>query len=170
MTFSPFWCLCPEYPIPSPLFGRRCWSHRHAARSGRVVSLRRDGPHWPRTLARATHHRPIWQRLCRRSCSEWPVWPIEVCRYGQALPLHPRVEDPQDEVKNPVIAQFALRSTLGHRKVRQDKCGERRFGELDGNRRRYRLCCRGAHYAMASCRVTFALLRPYLMSHTSYKM
>jgi hypothetical protein len=34
--------------------------------------------------------------------------------------------------------------------VRQDKCGELRFGELDGNRRRCRLWCRGAHDAMAS--------------------
>jgi hypothetical protein len=34
-------------------------------------------------------------------------------RHGQALPLHPGVEHPQDEVKNPVIAQFALRPPLG---------------------------------------------------------
>ena len=32
---------------------------------------------------------------------------------GQALPLHPRVEDPQDEIKDAIIAQFALRSPLG---------------------------------------------------------
>ena len=31
---------------------------------------------------------------------------IGVCRNGQALPLHPRIQDPQDEVKNAVIAQF----------------------------------------------------------------
>src|SRR5215467_15051909 len=75
---------------------------------------------------------------------------VGVLWYGQALPLHPRVEHPEDEVKDPIIAQFALRSALGHREVRQDKCGELRFGELDGNRRRYRLLCRGAHDAMAS--------------------
>jgi len=43
---------------------------------------------------------------------------VGVLWYGQALPLHPRVEHPQDEVKDPVIAQFALRSPLGHGEVR----------------------------------------------------
>src|SRR6266581_969784 len=78
-------------------------------------------------------------------------------RHGQALPLHPRVEHPQDEVKDAIIAQFALRSPLGHREVRQDKCSELRFGELDRNRRRCRLCCCYAHHARTSyeayCRV-----------------
>ena len=46
-----------------------------------------------------------------------------------------------DEVKDPVIAQFALWTTLGHREVRQDKCLELRFGELNRNRCRYRLWC-----------------------------
>ena len=38
---------------------------------------------------------------------------LGVLWYGQALPLHPGVEHPQDEVKDAIIAQFALRSTLG---------------------------------------------------------
>src|SRR6266702_4263004 len=76
---------------------------------------------------------------------------LGVVWYGQALPLHPCIEHPQDEVKDAIIAQFALRSPLGHREVRQDKCLELRFGELDRNRRRCRLGCRGAHHAMASC-------------------
>src|SRR5215467_10684481 len=76
--------------------------------------------------------------------------PVGVCWHGQALPLHSGVEDPEDEVKDPVIAQFALWPALGHREVRQDKCLELRFGELDGNRRRCRLWCCGAHDAMAS--------------------
>jgi hypothetical protein len=38
-----------------------------------------------------------------------------------------------------------------HREVRQDKCLELRFGELDGNRRRCRLWGYGAHQVMASC-------------------
>ena len=37
---------------------------------------------------------------------------------GQALPLHPRIKHPQNEVEDAVIAQFALRSPLGHREVR----------------------------------------------------
>src|SRR5215472_9136631 len=49
---------------------------------------------------------------------------VGVLRDGQALPLHPCIKHPQDEVKDPIIAQFALRSALGHREVRQDKCGE----------------------------------------------
>ena len=32
-----------------------------------------------------------------------------------ALPLHTRVEDPQDQIEHAVVAQFALRSTHGHR-------------------------------------------------------
>src|SRR5216683_6812698 len=75
---------------------------------------------------------------------------IGVFRYGQTLPLHPGVEHPQDEVKDPIIAQFALRPSLGHREVRQDKCLELWFGELDRNRRRCRLWCSSAHQAMAS--------------------
>src|SRR5215471_3448901 len=76
--------------------------------------------------------------------------PLGVVRHGQTLPLHPGVEHPQDEVKNAVIAQFALWPALGHREVRQDKCRELGFRELDRNRRSYRLlgCC--AHHAMAS--------------------
>ena len=34
--------------------------------------------------------------------------PIGVCRDGQALPLHARIQKPQDEVKDTIIAQFAL--------------------------------------------------------------
>jgi hypothetical protein len=30
ITFSPFWCVYPESPIPSPLFWPPCWSRRHA--------------------------------------------------------------------------------------------------------------------------------------------
>src|SRR4029434_2924886 len=69
---------------------------------------------------------------------------------AQALPLHPRLTHPQNEVEDAVIAQFALRSPLGHREVREEKCLELRFGELDRNRRRCRLWCRGAHRAIAS--------------------
>jgi hypothetical protein len=43
---------------------------------------------------------------------------LRVVRDGQALPLHPRVEHPQGEIKDAVIAQFALRSALRHREVR----------------------------------------------------
>jgi hypothetical protein len=74
-----------------------------------------------------------------------------VLRHGQALPLHSRVEDPQDEVKDAMVAQLALRPTLGHREGREDTGGELRCGELDGDRRRCRLCCRYAHHARASC-------------------
>ncbi len=38
---------------------------------------------------------------------------LGVVWYGQALPLHARIQDPEDEVKDAMIAQFALRSTLG---------------------------------------------------------
>jgi hypothetical protein len=75
---------------------------------------------------------------------------MRIFRHGPTLPRHPRVEDPQDEVKDAMIAQFTLGSTLGHRERREDKCGELALRELDRNRRRCRLCCRGAHQARAS--------------------
>src|SRR5437016_1035368 len=73
---------------------------------------------------------------------------LGILRHGQALPLHSGVEDPQDEIEDAIIAQFALGTALGHREVRQDKCLELRFGELDGNWRRCKLWCRGAHDTM----------------------
>src|SRR5262250_3174938 len=76
---------------------------------------------------------------------------LGVRRHGQTLPLHAGVEHTQNEVKDPVIAQFALGTALGHREVRQDKCLELRFGELDRDRRRCRLWCSSAHHAMALC-------------------
>src|SRR5262249_21407503 len=77
-------------------------------------------------------------------------FPLGVVRHGQALPLHPGVEHPEGEVKNPLITQFALWPALRHREMWQDTCLELRFGELDRNRCRCRLLCRGAHRAMAS--------------------
>src|SRR5207245_9067823 len=65
--------------------------------------------------------------------------------YGQALPLHPRVEPPQDEIKDAMIAQFALGSTLGHGEVREEKCRELGCGHVDRNRRRGGLLYRGAY-------------------------
>src|SRR6266702_8714546 len=75
---------------------------------------------------------------------------LGVVRHGQTLPLHPGVEHPHDEVKDAVIAQFALWTALGHREVRQEKCLELRCGELDRNRWRGKLWWRGAHQVIAS--------------------
>ena len=66
--------------------------------------------------------------------------PLGICGHGQALPLHPCIEDPQDEVEDAMIAKFAPGSTLGHREVRQDKLMKLGSRELDGNRRGCRLC------------------------------
>jgi hypothetical protein len=76
---------------------------------------------------------------------------LGVLRDWQALPLHPRIEYPQDEVKETMIAEFTLRTPLGHREVREDKFGELRFGELDGNRRGYSVFCSCARGSLASC-------------------
>ncbi len=38
---------------------------------------------------------------------------LRVVWNGQALPLHPRIKHPQNEIEDAVIAQFALRSPLG---------------------------------------------------------
>src|ERR1700722_15867455 len=37
--------------------------------------------------------------------------------YWHALPLHTRIEDPQDQIENAMIAQFTFRPAAGHRKV-----------------------------------------------------
>src|ERR1700733_6342676 len=52
--------------------------------------------------------------------------------YWQALPLHTRIEDPQDQIEDAVIAQFAFRPAHRHRQVREDKCDELRPRELHG--------------------------------------
>ena len=74
---------------------------------------------------------------------------LGVERHGQTLPLHPGVEHSHDEVKDAVIAQCALGTTLGHREVWQDKCLELGFRELDRDRRRCKLWLSSAHHAMA---------------------
>ena len=36
-SFSPFWCLCPEYPVVSPLFLRPYLTHLHEGETRQVV-------------------------------------------------------------------------------------------------------------------------------------
>ena len=76
--------------------------------------------------------------------------PIACSGYRHALPLHTRIEDPQDQIEDAVVAQFALRSTHGHREVREDKCDELRPGQLHGNRCRGAVFCHIAHPGTAS--------------------
>ena len=76
--------------------------------------------------------------------------PVARSGYWHALPLHTRIEDPQDQIENAMIAQFTFRPTAGHRKVREDKCDELRPRELHGNRRRGLALCHIAHPDMAS--------------------
>jgi len=71
-------------------------------------------------------------------------------RNGQALPLHAGIEHPQDEVKEVMIAEFALWTTFGHREVWEDTCVELGFGELDGNGRGCWVFCLCIHGFLAS--------------------
>src|ERR1700712_1397891 len=95
----------------------------------------------------AIRHRTIWRTPCRWSCSgsrrsrrlHW---------VPAAFPLHSRIEDPQDQIEDAVIAEFAFRPPLGHREVGEDKCDELRLGELNGNWR-----CDGAFYHIAHAEV-----------------
>src|SRR6266850_3064982 len=50
-----------------------------------------------------------------------------------------------------MIAEFAFRTPLGHREVREDTCGELGFRQLHGDRRNLRVFDCGAHHARASC-------------------
>ena len=43
---------------------------------------------------------------------------LAVFGHGQTLPLHAGIEEPQNEVKDLVIAEFALGAALGHGEVR----------------------------------------------------
>jgi hypothetical protein len=46
---------------------------------------------------------------------------LGVCGYGEALPLHACIQEPQNVVEDAMIAQFtlgSLGSALGHREVR----------------------------------------------------
>jgi hypothetical protein len=75
---------------------------------------------------------------------------MRVLGYGHALPLHPGLEDPPNEIQETMITQFALGTTLGHREVREDPCGELRGGALDRHGRRCRRLGRGVPHARAS--------------------
>src|ERR1700747_202962 len=58
---------------------------------------------------------------------------LGVFRHRQAFPWPPRREDPQDEVKEAMIAELTLGSALGHGEVRQDQLMKLSVRELDGN-------------------------------------
>lgn len=58
--------------------------------------------------------------------------PLGSLWYGEALPLHARIQEPQDEMKDAIIAPCALWTALGHRQVWQETCGELACGELAG--------------------------------------
>src|ERR1700691_5524094 len=47
--------------------------------------------------------------------------PVAGSGHWQALPLHTRIEDPQDQIEDAMIAQFAFRPAHRHRQVREDK-------------------------------------------------
>ena len=76
--------------------------------------------------------------------------PVGGSGYRHALPLHTRIEDPEDEIEDAMIAQFTFRPAAGHRQVGEDKCDELRPGELHGNRRRGLALGHIAHPDMAS--------------------
>ena len=54
--------------------------------------------------------------------------PVSRPGYWHALPLHTRIEDPQDQIEYAMIAQFTFRPAAGHREVWEDKCDELRPG------------------------------------------
>jgi hypothetical protein len=72
-------------------------------------------------------------------------------RDWQALPRHPRIQHPQNEVKEAMIADFAPRTAPGHREVREDKCGELGFRQLHRDGHCVRIFGSCAHQMRASC-------------------
>src|SRR5438105_13409638 len=76
--------------------------------------------------------------------------PVAICGHGQRLPLHARIQDPEDEVEEAMIAEFASGSALGQGEVREDKFMEVSCGELHGNRRGCRLFGWCGHEVRAS--------------------
>jgi hypothetical protein len=73
-------------------------------------------------------------------------------RDGHALPLHPGIEHPSDQVQEALIPQFALGTTRGHCEVREDIFVEVRCGELDRNGRGRSVLCTCAQGVLASCK------------------
>jgi hypothetical protein len=73
-----------------------------------------------------------------------------VLRHRQALPLHPSLEDPENEVEGTMIAECASGSARGHREVRQDNLMKLGVRKLDGNGRGCGLFCQCGHGVMAS--------------------
>jgi hypothetical protein len=75
---------------------------------------------------------------------------IGTFRDWQALPRHPHIQHPQNEVEEAMLAQFALRPALGHREVREDTCGELEFRQVHRDGRGVRIVGRCAHPRRAS--------------------
>jgi len=67
-------------------------------------------------LKRAVIRPPSEDFVDRRVVDGWLS--MRVLRDGQALPLHPSIEDRQDEVEEAMIAEFAPGSALGQGEVR----------------------------------------------------
>jgi hypothetical protein len=72
-------------------------------------------------------------------------------RDWHALPLHPRLKHPQNEVQEAMIVDFAPRTALGHREVWEDTCGELGFRQLHRDGRCFRIFGSCAHDVRASC-------------------
>jgi hypothetical protein len=72
-------------------------------------------------------------------------------RDWQALPRHPRIQHPQNEVQEAMIVDFAPRTALGHREVWEDTCGELGFRQLHRDGRYVRIFGSCAHDVRASC-------------------
>ena len=66
-------------------------------------------------LKRAVIRPPSEDFVDRRVVDGWLS--MRVLRDGQALPLHPSIEDRQDEVEEAMIAEFAPGSALGQGEV-----------------------------------------------------
>ena len=60
---------------------------------------------------------------------------VAVFGHGQTFPLHASVEDPQNQIEEVMVAEFAPGPTPGHGEVGQDKWVELRFRQLHRNRR-----------------------------------
>jgi hypothetical protein len=157
-------CIVPVKPRTKPTSDRwrRWW------REGGRSKERRVATHVPDTAPDLVCHRSCepTDRRCMgrpspelRSRSTFDRSPVRESRTpgsarggrGNPVPYrHTRVEDPQDQIEDAVIAQFALRPPQRHREVREDKCDELRPGQLHGNRCRGAEFCHIAHPGTAS--------------------
>src|SRR3954451_16815699 len=131
-TFSPFWCLWPVADAVAAFLGDGVGAIAVQDAEIEAILLRQISHAGDEGLIERAIIGPSGEHLVD-GCVVDHGGAIVCLGYRQALPLHARIEHPEDQIEDAVIAEFAFRPAPGHREVWEDKCGELRLGELNRN-------------------------------------